>query len=56
MNIEEVPEEKKTVVELNEHETSIYDNEKKENLLVLKTIVSGNNDTGKSTLICALLV
>ena len=49
-------EENKTIVELLPEEISLYDSEKKEKMISLKTIVSGNNDCGKSTLICALLV
>lgn len=49
-------EETKTIVELNPEEVSLYDTEKKENLVLLRTIVSGKKDSGKSTLICGLLV
>jgi len=49
-------EENKNIVELRPEEISLYNSEKKEKMISIKTLVSGNNDCGKSTLIYALLV
>ena len=49
-------EEKKTIHELSTEELSIFFREKKESVINLKTIVIGKKDSGKSTIICNLLV
>ena len=56
MNSFVISEERKTIVELSPEEISMYQSEKKENLIILKTVVSGKKNSGKSTLICSLLV
>jgi len=50
------PEENKTLIEVDSDEKSQYHSETKEDLTDWKTLVVGTKDSGKSTLICGLLV
>lgn len=55
MNPEE-QEEKRAIYELSPEELLDFEKQKKDNVTNLKTLVIGKKDSGKSTIICNLLV
>ena len=50
------PNEHKTLIEIDSDEKSMYHSETKEETMEWRTLVIGSKDSGKSTLICGLLV
>lgn len=54
--IPEEQEEKRTIYELSPEELLDFERQKKDNVINLKTLVIGRKDSGKSTIICNLLV
>ena len=50
------PKEQKTLIEIDSDEKSMYHSETKEETMEWRTLVVGSKESGKSTLICGLLV
>lgn len=50
------PKEQKTLIEIDSDEKSMYHSETQEETIEWRTLVVGGKDSGKSTLICGLLV